>query len=75
MFLPVSGEILQSHQQWRSVPLSPHPCHHMLSPEFFVLFILSGVRWNPRVILIYISLMTKDFEHVSVSQPFGIPLF
>jgi hypothetical protein len=25
---------LQSHQQWRSVPLSPHPRQHMLSPEF-----------------------------------------
>jgi hypothetical protein len=24
---------LKSHQQWRSVPLSPHP--HLLSPEFF----------------------------------------
>ena len=26
---------LQSHQQWRNVPLSPHPCQHLLSPEFF----------------------------------------
>jgi hypothetical protein len=25
---------LQSHQQWRGVPLSPHPCQHVLSPEF-----------------------------------------
>jgi hypothetical protein len=29
---------LQSHQQWRSVPLSPHPCQHLLSPEFFFSF-------------------------------------
>jgi hypothetical protein len=28
---------LQSHQQWRSVPLSSHPCQHLLSPEFFYL--------------------------------------
>ena len=27
---------LQSHQQWRSVPLSPHPCQHLLSPEFLI---------------------------------------
>ena len=24
---------LQSHQHWRSVPLSPHPLQHLLSPE------------------------------------------
>jgi hypothetical protein len=28
---------LQSHQQWRSVPFSPHPRQHLLSPEFFYL--------------------------------------
>ena len=54
---------LQSHQQWRSVPLSPHPCQHLLSPEFLVLAILTGVRWNLRVVLIFISLMIKDVEH------------
>jgi hypothetical protein len=27
---------LQSHQQWRSVSLSPHPRQHLLSPEFFI---------------------------------------
>ena len=53
---------LQSHQQWRSVPLSPHPHQHVLSPEVLSLAILIGVRWNHRVILIRISLITKDFE-------------
>jgi hypothetical protein len=28
---------LQSHQQWRSVPLSPHPHQHLLSSEFLIL--------------------------------------
>ena len=54
---------LQSHQQWRSFPPSPHPCHHLLSPEFLILAILTGVRWNLRVVLICISLMIKDVEH------------
>ena len=33
---------LQSHQQWKSVPLSPHPRQHLLSPEFLILAILTG---------------------------------
>jgi hypothetical protein len=35
----------------------------MLSPEFLILAILTGVRWNHRVVLICISLMNKDVEH------------
>ena len=54
---------LQSHQWWRNIPLSPHPCYHLLSPEFLILAILSGARWNLRVALICISLKTKDAEH------------
>jgi hypothetical protein len=54
---------LHFHQQWRSVPLSPHPHQHLLSSEFFILAILTSVRWNFRVVLICISLMTKDAEH------------
>ena len=54
---------VQSYQQWRSVPLCPHPCHHLLSPEFLILAILTGVRYILRIVLIYISLMTKDVEH------------
>ena len=54
---------LQSHQQWRSVPLSLHPHQHLLSLEFLTLAILTGVRWNLRVVLICISLMINDAEH------------
>ena len=54
---------LQSHQQWRSVTLSPHPCQHLLSPEFLILAILTVVRYDLRVVFICISLMIKDVEH------------
>jgi hypothetical protein len=54
---------LQSPQQWRSVPLSPHPLQHVLSPVVLILAILTGIRWNLRVVLTCISLIAKDFEH------------
>jgi hypothetical protein len=54
---------LQSYKQRRGFPLSPHPHQHLLLPEFFILAILTGMRWNLRVVLICISMMTKDVEH------------
>jgi hypothetical protein len=56
---------LQSHQQWRSISLYLHTCQHLLSSEFLILAILTGVRWNLMVVLIFISLMIKDVEHFS----------
>ena len=53
---------LQPHQQWRSVHLYPHPLQHLLSLEFLILAILTDVRWNLRVVLICISLMTNEVE-------------
>jgi len=33
-----SHSSLQSHQQWRSIPISPHTCQHLMSPEFCLFF-------------------------------------
>jgi hypothetical protein len=54
---------LQSHQQWRSASLSPNPHQYLLSPEFLNKAILTCLRWNLRVVLVCISLLTQDVEH------------
>jgi hypothetical protein len=41
----------------------PHYHQYVLSLEFSILPILTDVRWNLRVVWIWISLVTKDIEH------------
>ena len=53
---------LHSHQQCRSVPFSAQPLQHKLSSVFLIVALLTGIRWTLRVVLICISLMTKDLE-------------
>ena len=53
---------LHSHQQWRSVPLTPHPLQHKLSSVFLILAFLTGVRWYLRIILICVSLTAKNVK-------------
>ena len=54
--------ILNSHQQYMKVLISPHPCQHSLVSIFFVIAILVSGKWYLIVILLCISLMANDVD-------------